>query len=162
MRPLVLAMPPAHIENGEARHTMQFVKQYGERRTATNYLRALLLANYPSVMPLMHVLGDKHSEPVELDVYLREARRATDPDWEFVRSATMAVPAESTRAGDSVQVEYLKNIAPSVARGAREGTIGFAISARHPYAWAPSWRAIPAGWSGGASRRTWTRSSSQP
>ncbi|HEX3961172.1 MAG TPA: sulfotransferase [Trebonia sp.] len=40
-----------------------FIKQYGEKRTGTNVLRALLHAHYRDVTVLMHVLGDKHSPP---------------------------------------------------------------------------------------------------
>ena len=40
-----------------------FIKQYGEKRTGTNVLRALLHAHYRDVTVLMHMLGDKHSPP---------------------------------------------------------------------------------------------------
>lgn len=112
-----------------------FIKQYGAKRTGTNYLRALLVANYPDVTPLMHVLGDKHSAPLDWEIYLTAARASADPDWEFVRSATYAAPADSTRPDDAPQAAYLKRIAAPVARSARAGTVGFVVSARHPYAW---------------------------
>jgi Sulfotransferase family len=40
-----------------------FIKQYGEKRTGTNVLRALLYSHFRDVTVLMHVLGDKHSPP---------------------------------------------------------------------------------------------------
>jgi hypothetical protein len=43
-----------------------FIKQYGEKRTGTNVLRALLHAHYRDITVLMHVLGDKHSPPSPL------------------------------------------------------------------------------------------------
>jgi hypothetical protein len=114
------------------------VKQYGEKRTGTNYVRALVLADYPDVIPLMHVLGDKHSPPVDFDHFLQCAGAAPDPDTEFVRAATLATPAESTRLADPEQMAYLQNIARSVAASVREGTLGFAISCKHPCSWAAS------------------------
>jgi hypothetical protein len=49
-----------------------YLKQYGERRTGTNALRALIAANYADVAVLMHILGDKHSPPADLDAIRSE------------------------------------------------------------------------------------------
>jgi len=40
---------------------MRYFKQYGCKRTGTNYLKALLERNFSDVMVLMHTLGGKHN-----------------------------------------------------------------------------------------------------
>ncbi|MGB8353761.1 MAG: hypothetical protein WCD79_07740 [Chthoniobacteraceae bacterium] len=115
-----------------------FLKQYGEKRTGTNFIRAALLANYTNAVPLMHALGDKHSPPVDLRVHLDGTALSDDPAREFVGSATFAVPAESTRADDPDQAEYLNKIAPALASSVREGRLGFLISLKHPRPWVVS------------------------
>ena len=115
-----------------------FLKQYGERRTGTNYLRALLLANYKDVHVLMHVLGDKHSPPVDLNVHLDGAAHSAERDWQFVRAATLAAPAESTRPDDPEQIIYLRDIADAVAESVRAHRLGYLISSKHPHTWAAS------------------------
>jgi hypothetical protein len=115
-----------------------FLKQYGERRTGTNYLRALLLTNYPSVTVLMHVLGDKHSPPVRLNDIWREALQTEDPANEFVRRSTWAAPALSTRQRDRDQLRYMSRIADPLCGAYLRGEIGFLISVRDPYAWIES------------------------
>ena len=114
------------------------LKQFGEKRTGTNFVRALLLANYPDVVPLMHVLGDKHLAPLDLCRYLENAEAAPDPAWEFIRAATLAAPAEYTRADDPEQIRYLRGIAEAVTHAVRSGELGFILSTKHPYAWAAS------------------------
>jgi hypothetical protein len=114
------------------------IKQYGARRTGSSYIRAMIAANYSEVLPLIHILGDKHSPPVDLDHFLRTSVAAPDPDWEFVRAATLAAPAESTRPHDERQIACLRRTAARVADSVRRGTLGFAISCKNPYAWAAS------------------------
>jgi hypothetical protein len=116
----------------------EFLKQYGERRTGTNYLRTLLLANFSNVVPLMHVLGDKHSPPVDIGAYWRSHCHLPDADWQFVRAATFAAPAESTRAHDVIQERYLRAVAAPVARAVTSGRVGYVISVKEPAAWAAS------------------------
>jgi hypothetical protein len=115
-----------------------FLKQYGERRTGTNFIRIVLASNYANAMPLMHILGDKHSPPVDLNAHLERARLMPDPEWEFVCSATYAAPAESTKLQDAVQLEHMKAVARSLASGVRERRLGFLISLKHPRPWAVS------------------------
>ena len=122
-----------------------FLKQYGERRTGTNYLRALLFSNCAGVIPLMHILGDKHSAPVDLDECWQKASGLPDVAWEFVRTATFASPAESTRADDAEQLAHMRNMAESLANSVASGQLGFLISVKHPYAWAASF-ARYSGW----------------
>jgi hypothetical protein len=117
---------------------IEFLKQYGERRTGTNYLRALLIANFRSVVPMMHVLGDKHSPPVDLAACWEEYRARPDAEWQFVRAATYGAPAESTRQHDPAQVGYMRAIAVPVARAVDAGRVGFVISIKEPTAWAAS------------------------
>jgi hypothetical protein len=114
------------------------IKQYGERRTGTNYLRAVLLANFRDVLPLMHVLGDKHSPPVAIDEYWLRCRAFPDAAWQFVTTTTFAAPAESTRPHDQTQLRYLQRVAAVVAEAVNAGELGYVLSVKHPCAWAVS------------------------
>ena len=116
-----------------------FLKHYGEKRTGTNYLRALLVANFPDVVPLTHVLGDKHSAPVPLQKYWDETSALRDRAWQFVTRATFAVPAETTKADDPDQLEYLRSLCEELADSFAAGRFGFVISVKNPYAWAASY-----------------------
>lgn len=124
-----------------------FLKQYGERRTGTNYLRAILLLNHPGVVPLMHVLGDKHALPVDFESHLRQTSSLPDGGREFVSRATFAASAETTGRADDAQLEYIRTIAASLATAVRKGRLGFLISVKHPYSWASSLAAY-SGWTG--------------
>src|SRR5687767_1130513 len=105
----------------------KFLKQYGEKRTGTNYLRALLLANCPGTVPLMHILGDKHSPPVPLDHYWQKTQEAPDRAFEFVKAATFAAPAESTRPNDAAQLEHMRSLATQIDESVSTGQLGFLI-----------------------------------
>ena len=116
----------------------KFLKQYGEKRTGTNYLRALLLANCPDTVPLMHILGDKHSPPVPLEHYRQNTPEVPDRAFEFVKAATFAAPAESTRPDDVAQLEHMRSLAMQIDESVSTGQLGFLISVKHPCAWAAS------------------------
>ena len=113
-------------------------KQYGAMRTGTNAVRALTEANFADTRVLMHVLGDKHSAPVDFDDLHAAVRDAADPAWEFVSRATWMVPAIG---GDRQSVErlaYLRSIAEAVFESYRSNQLGFLVSVRDPYSWAYS------------------------
>jgi len=132
-----------------------FLKQYGERRTGTNVLRALTAANFQDVVVLMHILGDKHSPPVPLDDFWRDAQQAANPAFEFVSRATFAVPALTTSADDRRQIAEVRRCAAAVAEAFTSGSFGWIISIRNPYTWAISLARF-LGW---ANRRTWSNDS---
>jgi hypothetical protein len=113
-----------------------FLKQYGERRTGTNALRALVAANCPDAVVLMHILGDKHSPPVSLDEAWRDARDADDPPWAFVSRATLAAPAATTVESDPRQAGEMRRHAAALAQAYAGGRFGYLVSVRDPYAWA--------------------------
>jgi hypothetical protein len=115
-----------------------FLKQYGEKRTGTNYVRALLSANFSNVVCLMHVLGDKHSAPVAFDDIRRRSLGSPDEAWQFVTAATVAAPAETTRANDTEQLKYIRNVAQQLLAAYDADSLGFVISIKNPYAWAAS------------------------
>lgn len=117
-----------------------FLKQYGARRTGTNYLRWLIQSNYGAdeVVPLMHVLGDKHSPPPPFAELWQRAQTAPDPALAFVMSATQAAPADSTSLAKPGQRNEVERLAAPLARAYAEGTLGFLISIKDPYAWAVS------------------------
>jgi hypothetical protein len=116
-----------------------FIKQYGIERTGTNALRALLEGYVGGVVVLMHVLGDKHSPPVDLRAMLSAVRGRPDAAAAFVTAATLAAPAATTDVpGNARQVEHLRRIASDLYRAALAGDIRVAVSIRDPYEWARS------------------------
>jgi hypothetical protein len=115
-----------------------YLKQYGERRTGTNFLRTILLTNHANAYPVMHVLGDKHSPPVDLAAALEQTRGLPNADLEFVTRATMAAPAKTTIAEESDQQHHLQKLAHPLAASVRAGRLGYLISTKHPYPWAAS------------------------
>jgi hypothetical protein len=115
-----------------------YLKQYGERRTGTNFLRAILLENHPVAYPVMHVLGDKHSPPVDLAAELEKTRDLPDADLEFITRATLAAPAKTTCAEQVEQQIHLRKLARPLTACVREDRLGFLISTKHPYPWAAS------------------------
>jgi len=115
-----------------------FLKQYGERRTGTNFLRAILLANHPTAYPVMHVLGDKHAPPVALETILAETRNLPSADLEFVTRATIAASATTTATEEAEQQLYLQKLARPLAEAVRTARLGFIISTKHAYPWAAS------------------------
>jgi hypothetical protein len=69
----------------------RFIKQYGARRTGTNYLRAHIRFNDPEaeVVPLMHILRDEHAPPPPFDEMWRRA--PSQDDWPFVQEVRFSV-----------------------------------------------------------------------
>ena len=117
-----------------------FLKQYGEKRTGTNVLRALLQAHYADVTVLMHVLGDKHSPPSPLADIYRTAASAAD----FVCEATQARLPSLTAADDRARSALLAAVEDGLADSYQSGKLGFLISVKHPYAWLVSLRRFAA------------------
>ncbi|HEU4880732.1 MAG TPA: hypothetical protein VFT45_00765, partial [Longimicrobium sp.] len=115
-----------------------FLKQYGERRTGTNYLRFLVQANFQDVAVLMHVLGDKHGPPSPFDALWRQAQCCADPAREFVWRATFEPPWRAL-ADEAGRREVVRLAAP-VAAAFAAGELGFLLSVKNPYAWALSLR----------------------
>ncbi len=113
------------------------IKQYGERRTGTNYLRALLLMN-SGVPVFMHVLGDKHAAPVDFATHWGNSLREGDPVSHFVNSTTWAAPAETTDRNDPAQLAYLRHAAKLLTHRFEPEDLRFIVSVKHPYAWAVS------------------------
>jgi hypothetical protein len=129
--------------------TSTFVKQYGLERTGTNAARTLLETYVPGTTVLMHVLGDKHSPPVDLPEVLRFAEDTSDPALTLLVLASDLAPAETTRLHDSPrQRAYLEAIAPDVYEQVRSGCLRVVVSVREPCSWIEAtlrWRSqIPA------------------
>jgi Glycosyl hydrolase family 76 len=113
-----------------------FLKQYGARRTGSNLLRLLLTENFPDVVVLMHVLGDKHSPPPPFAELWSRAAATADPAYEFTRAATLRSPAETTDPASASQEALVRALATPLVRAMSEGRFGFLVSLRDPYAWA--------------------------
>jgi hypothetical protein len=111
-----------------------FLKQYGARRTGTNHLRSLIRANYDDVIPLMHVLGDKHSPPPPFDTLWHES----PTPLAFAMTTTAFAPAASTHLEREEQRREVERVAAPLAEAYANGTLGFVISIKDPYAWIPS------------------------
>jgi hypothetical protein len=111
------------------------IKQYGELRTGTNYVRALLQLNYPDALVLTYILGDKHSPPVPLDAIWNEVRDSPDADVEFARKATYAVRGPASHDGDITQLAEIRKRAADIATAYRDGSMRFLITIKDPYAW---------------------------
>jgi len=117
-------------------------KQYGQMRTGTNLLRALLLTNHPATRVLMHVLGDKHALPLDLSTIWDRSQSAI----EFVKAATFAAPSATTTQLDDRQLPYIGHIARTIADAYAWGSLGYLISIKNPYAWIVSMTRIHRRW----------------
>jgi hypothetical protein len=116
-----------------------FIKQYGIERTGTNALRTLIEGSVEGVVVLMHVLGDKHSPPVDLRAILSSVEGRPDAALAFVTAATQAAPAATTDLeGDPRQLEHLRTLAPDLYRAVLDGEIRVVVSIRDPYEWVRS------------------------
>lgn len=113
-----------------------FVKQYGERRTGTNAVRALLTLNFTNLFVLMHILGDKHSAPVDLDALQRSVGESADASWQFTWQATYSVPSDTTHLGNFPQTRFLKAMHAPLFRAFVEQRFFRVLSVRNPYDWA--------------------------
>lgn len=111
---------------------MRYFKQYGCKRTGTNYLRALLQQNFDDVIVLMHTLGGKHEYPVDLQKYLGEYK--SDPEG-FVVAATSAHPAETSLPFSTEQIAFMKTHATGLSKAVSDGHIHYLVSIKNPYAW---------------------------
>jgi len=111
---------------------MLYIKQYGCKRTGTNYLRALLERNFSDIIVLMHTLGGKHEHPVDLVKFLNDY--PNDP-IEFVAMATQAHPAESTEPFDDEQMEFIRKNAAGIADAVLNNRIHYLIAIKNPYSW---------------------------
>jgi len=115
------------------------VKQYGEIRTGTNYLRALLQRNYPDVQVLSYILGSKHLPSVPFDAIWTEAQQAGgDAAFTFVSTATYSRRGGASHPKDRTQQEELRQRATIIATAYETGTLGFLVTIKHPYAWVVS------------------------
>jgi hypothetical protein len=121
-----------------AANSIVFIKQYGEIRTCTSAMRAMIMANFTNVFVLMHVLGDKHSPPCDLAAFHVTARQKDDPAWYFVTASTLATPSETTFHGDYFQLRFLKALAEPLYAAYCGGRLGALICTKHPYDWAMS------------------------
>jgi hypothetical protein len=110
-------------------------KQYGEMRTGTNLVRAL---RSPHARVLMHVLGDKHSPPVDFDALWQESQSAEEPARWFVSEATFRAPSATTSPHDVRQLELVDTIADEVADAYASRSLRYLVSIKDPYAWAVS------------------------
>lgn len=107
-----------------------FIKQYGEKRTGTNYLRALLATACPQTQVLMHILGDKHDAPPPSLL----ASEAGASPWEL----TVRHASATTRANDQLQESHTGELTPALMEALQRNEVLFCISVKNPFAWAYS------------------------
>jgi len=115
-----------------------FIKQYGEERTGSNYLRAAILANYADPELLIHLLGDKHTAPAPLSEVRLETASDEDPAYAFVATATFGVPAFATHPWIEDQIAEIRRVAVPLTDAFDRGELRYLISIKEPYAWAVS------------------------
>jgi hypothetical protein len=132
------------------------VKQYGERRTGTNYLRALLLLNL-DVLPLVYILGDKHASPVALDAIWQQVSELPDRAFQFTSRATAAAAGPTTYAVDREQRRELQQRADAVTDAYRAGDLRYLITVKDPYAWLVSLAQFQQWMHGDATLAAWDR-----
>ena len=111
---------------------MRYFKQYGTRRSGTNFLRALLEQNFSNTTVLMHTLGGKHNPPVNLKIFSAQFQ---NDSFAFVEAATAAEPAENCLPFSSEQRQYMMDHAKAIQDSVRNKTLHFLISVKEPYAW---------------------------
>ncbi|MEO0472888.1 MAG: hypothetical protein AAF206_24945, partial [Bacteroidota bacterium] len=109
------------------------LKQFGEMRTGTNYLR-YLFQQWTNTLILMHVLGDKHSPPVKVDA-MRKSGRYED-SLQLVLDATWQHPAKSTYPQSEEQTRYMQSVAEEIVASIDQGQLKYLISIKHPFDWA--------------------------
>lgn len=114
------------------------IKQYGEIRTGTNYLRALLLRNFPQTQVLSYILGGKHHPPADFGLLWTEAQASDDLAFTFVSTATYSQRGGASHPKDPTQQEELALRAPGIAEAYATDALGFLVSIKHPYAWVVS------------------------
>lgn len=115
------------------------IKQYGEIRTGTNYLRALIQLNFPDIFVLSYILGSKHLPPVKFDEIWAEAQQSgADPAFRFVSTATYSQRGGASHPKDPTQHEELTRHAPQIANAYTNGSLGFLVTIKNPYAWVVS------------------------
>lgn len=115
------------------------IKQYGEIRTGTNFLRALIQRNYPDIQVLSYILGGKHAPPVPFDRIWAEAQQKEgDAAFNFVSTATYSQRGGASHPKDRTQHEELTRRAPQIAMAYESGSLGFLVSIKDPYAWVVS------------------------
>jgi hypothetical protein len=113
-----------------------FVKQYGLERTGTNAVRTLLEQVIPDVTVLMHVLGDKHSLPVDLARLLEGSGVDGEAALRAVVAATELAPARTTDLrGDRGQLRHLEAISGDLVGEVTAGRLRVLVSTREPYGW---------------------------
>lgn len=97
---------------------MIYVKQYGMKRSGTNYTRWLIQNNFVDVQPLSEILGWKHGQhPDDVDW---TGRSWADPFHEQVESERQALLAMVT---DDIREAVIS------------GKIRYTITTKNPYAW---------------------------
>lgn len=113
---------------------MSVIKQYGERRTGTNAVRAMLRAADPDSLILMYILGDKHAVPVDFDAIWRE----TQNPFDFVYRATYAARGPCSYEGDLRQRKEIASVAERVTAAFLGGEMRFVVTVKDPFAWIAS------------------------
>jgi len=111
---------------------MQYIKQYGAKRTGTNYLRALIEQNFDDAIVLMHVLGGKHNPAVDLQNFL--SNNNNDPE-NFVVESTAAQPAENFLPFTVEKKQFMSTHSNAIYEAVDKKQIHYLISIKDPYSW---------------------------
>jgi len=97
---------------------MTYIKQYGAKRSGTNYTRWLLQENFPDVQVMSEVLGWKHGPHTGIDW--------SGGDW-VDRSHGSAAEAEKRR--------LLALVTDDLRKAVAAGELRYIVTVKNPYAW---------------------------
>lgn len=117
------------------REPLVILKQYGEYRTGSNALRALLIENFDNALVLMHALGDKHREAHD---FAKLARIITEPGVDpccVLMDATWSRPGGVTRPENFLQLAFVRCFSDQIAESVQGGRLKVVLSIRHPVPW---------------------------
>ncbi len=126
------------------------VKQYGEYRTGSNALRALVLENFDNALVLMHLLGDKHHDAADYENLAKALSGCGTDQLSAILDATWARHGGLTRPENFRQLAFARAFYKPVASSITDGTLRALLTVRHPLTWVEAvmrfweWPAQPA------------------
>jgi len=114
---------------------LTIIKQYGEYRTGSNALRALLVENFDNVLVLMHILGDKHHDAIDFTSLADSLGVDGVDSCRSILNCSWARPGGVTRPENFSQLAFVRAFADDVAASVRSGGLRVVLTVRHPLSW---------------------------
>lgn len=111
------------------------IKQYGEYRTGTNALRALLLENFDNALVLMYLLGDKHHDAVDFAALASALSAEHSDPARIILNTTWGRPGGMTRRENFAQIAFTHAFALQIQTSVTSRSLRAVLSIRHPLTW---------------------------